>query len=264
MAYNKTTWANNDIITAAGLNNMENGIYANDTAITTLQSTVSGLISSEKKVITGTLNSSTGYVTIDDYTIEEVYNLQKTLSVEMVVGYDSEAGYYHFVLTNASKSEVLGGYSYSVTFESVIKDTNNVLLMLHYTDSASAELISANIVTGDAGDSVVIECTPNNDDVTIPNVTLAGLYLLCKTKHVILVAEVGPDTEHDDEYTVIIMPITSARKWTDNGTHYAFIASNCTPVIDAGAGVLSCMILNFNDSLTASISTGGVSITVNP
>ena len=35
MAYTKKTWANNDVITAAGLNNMENGIAANDTAVTT-------------------------------------------------------------------------------------------------------------------------------------------------------------------------------------------------------------------------------------
>lgn len=35
MAYTKKTWANNDVITAAGLNNIENGVAANDTAVTT-------------------------------------------------------------------------------------------------------------------------------------------------------------------------------------------------------------------------------------
>lgn len=34
MAYNKTTWANGDVITAQKLNNAENGIAANDEEIT--------------------------------------------------------------------------------------------------------------------------------------------------------------------------------------------------------------------------------------
>ena len=42
MAYIENTWQDGDVITAAGLNNMEGGIKANDTAIgdlTTLQTT---------------------------------------------------------------------------------------------------------------------------------------------------------------------------------------------------------------------------------
>ena len=35
MAYSKTTWADGDTITATKLNNAENGISANDSAITT-------------------------------------------------------------------------------------------------------------------------------------------------------------------------------------------------------------------------------------
>ena len=36
MSYSKTTWANGDVITAAKLNNIEDGIAANDTAISGL------------------------------------------------------------------------------------------------------------------------------------------------------------------------------------------------------------------------------------
>ncbi|MBR2554292.1 MAG: hypothetical protein IKE94_05455 [Aeriscardovia sp.] len=38
MAYNKTTWANGDVITAQKLNNAENGIAANAEEITGLKS----------------------------------------------------------------------------------------------------------------------------------------------------------------------------------------------------------------------------------
>ena len=41
MAYNKTTWANGDVITAQKLNNAENGIAANDEEITGLKSDLS-------------------------------------------------------------------------------------------------------------------------------------------------------------------------------------------------------------------------------
>ena len=40
MAYNKNTWQDGDIITSSGLNNMENGIESNDTAITDLETVI--------------------------------------------------------------------------------------------------------------------------------------------------------------------------------------------------------------------------------
>ena len=38
MAYSKKTWKNGEVITDAALNNIENGVSANDTAITQLKS----------------------------------------------------------------------------------------------------------------------------------------------------------------------------------------------------------------------------------
>lgn len=40
MAYTKKTWTTGEILTATGMNNIENGIAANDTAITELNTTV--------------------------------------------------------------------------------------------------------------------------------------------------------------------------------------------------------------------------------
>lgn len=258
MSYTKTTWANNDVITAAGLNNIENGVYNNDAAIATLNNTVNGIESSKKKIITGTLDGVTGYVTIDDQlTVEDVYDLGEDYSVEMIVPYTT--GAYHFILANAVKTAVEGGYSYSATFICIVNDTNNTLLVLSYDSTASAEIVSQEIGTGD---SVVVQCETDGTDVTISGYTLETFYALCKTKHVILIAELGPDTEHNDEYTVIIAPITSARKWTSSGTHYGFIATNLTAAM--AISTLSCIALTFNDSLTGSIGMGTIAVTPNP
>lgn len=40
MAYTKKTWTTGEVLTATGINNIENGIAANDTAITGLNTTV--------------------------------------------------------------------------------------------------------------------------------------------------------------------------------------------------------------------------------
>lgn len=255
MSYTKTTWANNDVITAAGLNNIENGVFNNDAAIATLNTRVNGIESSKKKIITGTLDGVTGYVTIDDQrTVEDVYDLGENYSVEMIVPYTT--GAYHFILANAVKTPVEGGYSYSATFICIVNDTHNTLLVLSYDSTASAELVSQEI---GAGDSVIVPCETDGDDVTITGYTLETFYALCKTKQVILMAELGPDTEHNDEYTVIIAPITSARKWTSSGTHYSFIASSLTAAITLS--VLSCLAVTFNDSLTGSLGMGTIAIT---
>ena len=40
MAYTKKTWSTGETLTAAGMNNIENGVAANDTAISALNTTV--------------------------------------------------------------------------------------------------------------------------------------------------------------------------------------------------------------------------------
>lgn len=42
MAYTKKTWSTGETLTAAGMNNIENGVAANDTAISALNTTVEG------------------------------------------------------------------------------------------------------------------------------------------------------------------------------------------------------------------------------
>ena len=42
MAYTKKTWTTGEILTATGMNNIEDGVAANDTAITELNTTVEG------------------------------------------------------------------------------------------------------------------------------------------------------------------------------------------------------------------------------
>ena len=42
MAYTKKTWTTGEVLTATGMNNIEGGVAANDTAITELNTTVEG------------------------------------------------------------------------------------------------------------------------------------------------------------------------------------------------------------------------------
>lgn len=42
MAYTKKTWTTGEVLTATGMNNIEDGVAANDTAITELNTTVEG------------------------------------------------------------------------------------------------------------------------------------------------------------------------------------------------------------------------------
>lgn len=51
MAYSKKDWQNDEVITEEALDNMENGISANDTELTSLKSKVSAL---EGKVVDAT------------------------------------------------------------------------------------------------------------------------------------------------------------------------------------------------------------------
>ena len=59
MSYEKQTWQNGDVITAAKLNHIENGIDAVDNDVSTLNSKVNGMItvSGEKLVVTTSSNS---------------------------------------------------------------------------------------------------------------------------------------------------------------------------------------------------------------
>lgn len=54
MSYTKTTWANGDVINAQKLNNLENGVYANDTNIGDL----SDLNTTEKNTLVAAINEA--------------------------------------------------------------------------------------------------------------------------------------------------------------------------------------------------------------
>lgn len=63
MAYSKTTWVNGDTITAEKLNNIEDGIAANDTAIANLVPVA----------LTGALDLETGAFTFSEITAADLY-----------------------------------------------------------------------------------------------------------------------------------------------------------------------------------------------
>lgn len=52
MAYTKKTWTTGEVLTATGMNNIEDGVAANDTAISTLNTTVEGKL--DKPQVEGT------------------------------------------------------------------------------------------------------------------------------------------------------------------------------------------------------------------
>lgn len=138
MSYIKTTWVTGDIVTAPRMNNIENGIYNNDAAISALQTKVTDL-----QTTTGNLIPS----------IAEVFSTSSTYAVGDHVMYNGRLYECKTAITtagawNASRWNAVSVYKYD-DLVGVIKITNASITMA----TIEATLANVNAI----GDHVVFD-----------------------------------------------------------------------------------------------------------